>query len=167
MHTERSDRPLLLREIGRTTCFRIIYPTLLATYIYNIRSLTIPSIWCQLPHGILRLNLWRGQERIPPIPLELLLCDHVVGAHPASARSKSKKMVNTCVWMKLNTNDGNKIQLWIFLLTHLILFFQSSPAHRYGSGWTRKCSIHSNYSRVAATTTLQEIEVNQTDKQEC
>ena len=27
--------------------------------------------------------------------------------------------------------------------------------------------IHSNHSRVPATTTLQEIEVNQTDKQEC
>ena len=44
---------------------------------------------------------------------------------------------------------------------------QSSPAHRSCSGWTRKRSIHSNYSRVPATTTLQEIEVNQTDKQEC
>ena len=44
---------------------------------------------------------------------------------------------------------------------------QSSPAHRSCGGWTRKCSIHSNYSRVPATTTLQEIEVNQTDKQEC
>ena len=48
---------------------------------------------------------------------------------------------------------------------HIVL--QHSPAHRYGSGWTRKRSIHSNYSRVAATTTLQEIEVNQIDKQAC
>ena len=48
---------------------------------------------------------------------------------------------------------------------HIVL--QWSPAQRYGSGWTRKRSIHSNYSRVPATTTLQEIEVNQTDKQEC
>ena len=44
---------------------------------------------------------------------------------------------------------------------------QSSPAHRSCSRWTRKHSIHSNYSRVPATTTLQEIEVNQTDKQAC
>ena len=44
---------------------------------------------------------------------------------------------------------------------------QSSPAHRSCDGWTRKCSIHRNHSIVPATTTLQEIEVNQTDKQEC
>ena len=44
---------------------------------------------------------------------------------------------------------------------------QSSPAHRSCGGWTRKCSIHRNYSLVPATTTLQEIEVNQTDKQAC
>ena len=44
---------------------------------------------------------------------------------------------------------------------------QSSPAHKSCGGWTRKRSIHSNYSRVPATTTLQEIEVNQTDKQAC
>ena len=44
---------------------------------------------------------------------------------------------------------------------------QSSPAHRSCSGWTRKRSIHSNHSLVPATTTLQEIEINQTYKQEC
>ena len=44
---------------------------------------------------------------------------------------------------------------------------QSSPAHRSCGGWTRKHSIHINHSLVPATTTLQEIEVNQTDKQEC
>ena len=44
---------------------------------------------------------------------------------------------------------------------------QSSPAHRSCGGWTRKRSIHRNHSLVPATTTLQEIEVNQTDKQEC
>ena len=40
MHTERSDRPLLLREIGRTTSFRIMYPTLLATYMYNMYKIS-------------------------------------------------------------------------------------------------------------------------------
>ena len=44
---------------------------------------------------------------------------------------------------------------------------QCSPAHRSCGGWTRKRSIHRNHSLVPATTTLQEIEVNQTDKQEC
>ena len=41
------------------------------------------------------------------------------------------------------------------------------PAHRSCGGWTRTRSIHRNHSLVPATTTLQEIEVNQTDKQEC
>src|SRR3954469_3373852 len=41
------------------------------------------------------------------------------------------------------------------------------PAHRSCGGWTRRRSIHRNNSLVPATTTLQEIEVNQTDKQEC
>ena len=44
---------------------------------------------------------------------------------------------------------------------------QSSPTHRSCGGWSRKCSIHRNHSLVPATTTLQEIEVNQTDKKEC
>ena len=125
-YTERSDRPLLLQEIGRTTSFRISIRHYWL-HIYNIRSLTIPSIWCQVPHGILRLYRSRGQERIQPIPLELLACNLVVGVHPASETSNLKKGVNTYIWMKLNTNDGNKIQLWIFLLTHLILFFRVAP----------------------------------------
>jgi len=29
--------------------------------------------------------------------------------------------------MKLNTNDGNKIKLWILLLTHLKLLFRVAP----------------------------------------
>ena len=82
------------------------------------------SIWSQVTHGILRLYWWRGQERIPPIPLELLVCDHVVGVHPASTTSNLKKGVNTYIWMKLNTNDGNKIKLWILLFTYFILFFR-------------------------------------------
>ena len=41
---------------------------------------------------------------------------------------------------------------------------QSSPAH--SGRWTRKRSIHRNHSLVPATTTLEEIEVNQTNKQE-
>ena len=44
---------------------------------------------------------------------------------------------------------------------------QSSPAHGSCGGWTRKRSIQRNHSFVPATTTLQEIEVNQTYKQEC
>ena len=43
---------------------------------------------------------------------------------------------------------------------------QSTLVHRSCGGWTRKRSIHSNYSRLPSTPTLQEIEVNQTDKQE-
>ena len=49
----------------------------------------------------------------------------------------------------------------------LYIVLQCIPARMYGNGWTHKRSIHSNYSRVPATTTLQEIEVNQTDKQAC
>ena len=68
--------------------------------------------------------------------------------------------------MKLNTNDGNKkIVNIIAYALHIVR--QSSPAHRSCGGWTRKRSIHRNHSLVPATTTLQEIEVNQTDKQEC
>ena len=44
---------------------------------------------------------------------------------------------------------------------------QSSPAHRSCGGWTRKRGIHRNHSLIPVTTTLQEIEVNQIDKQEC
>ena len=44
---------------------------------------------------------------------------------------------------------------------------QSSPAHRSCGGWTRRRSIRRNHSLVPATTTLQEIEVNLTDKQAC
>ena len=40
MPREVIDRPLLLREIGRTTSFCIIYPTLLATYIYNMYKIS-------------------------------------------------------------------------------------------------------------------------------
>ena len=93
-------------------------------YIYNIRSLTSPNIWTQLPHGILRVCRWRGQERIPPIPLELLVCDLVVGVRPASATSNLKKGVNTYIWMKLFANDGNKIKLWILLFTYFKLILR-------------------------------------------
>ena len=109
--------------------FSCIYPMLLATYIQYKISYN-PSIWCQLPHGILRLYLWRGQERIPPIPLELLLCDLVVGVPPAAPKANLKKGVNTYIWMKLNTNDGIKIKLWILLLTHFIIFFRVAPLVR-------------------------------------
>ena len=131
------DRPLLLREVGRTTSFRIMYPTLLATYMYNMYKISynykpLASIWNQFPHGILRFYWWRGQERIPPIPIELLSCDLVLGVHPASATSNLKKGVNTYIWMKLNTNDGNKIKLWILLLTHFILFFRVAPLRGRG-----------------------------------
>ena len=97
--------------------------------IYTILDLlqSGPNIWAQVPHGILRLYRWRGQERIPPIPLELLVCDLVVGVHPSSETSNLKKGVNTYIWMKLNTNDGNKIKLWILLFTYLILFFKVAP----------------------------------------
>ena len=64
--------------------------------------------------------------------------------------------------MKLNTNDGNK-KIVKIIINALHIVCQSSPAHRSCGGWTRKCSIDSNYSFVSATTTLQEIEVNQTD----
>ena len=60
-------------------------------------------------------------------PLELLACDLVVGVHPASKTSNLKKGVNTYIWMKLNTNDGNKIKLWILLLTHFKLSFRVAP----------------------------------------
>ena len=69
--------------------------------------------------------------------------------------------------MKLNTNDGNKNKIVNIIIYALHIVCQSRPAHRSCAGWTRKCSIHSNYFLVPATTTLQEIEVNQTDKQEC
>ena len=107
--------------------FSYIDPTLLR--IYNITSLKMPNILnpFQFPDGILPSHLWCGQERIPPIPLELLLGDHVVGVHPASATYNLKKGVNTYIWMKLNTNDGNKIKLWILLFTYFILFFRVAP----------------------------------------
>src|SRR4051812_38997591 len=59
-----------------------------------------------------------------------------------------------------------KIENIIFYALHIVS--QSPrPAHRSCGGWTRKRSIHRNHSLVPATTTLQEIEVNQIDKQEC
>ena len=54
----------------------------------------------------------------------------------------------------------------MLLFTYFILFVSVAPLTSCG-GWTRKRSIHSNYSRLPATTTLQEIEVNQSDKQAC
>ena len=59
---------------------------------------------------------------------------------------------------------SNKIVNIIAYALHIVL--QCTPVYRSCSGWTRKRSIHSNYSRLPATATLQEIEVNQTDKQE-
>ena len=44
---------------------------------------------------------------------------------------------------------------------------QSTPVHRSCGEWTRERSIHRNHSLVPVTTTLQEIVVNQTDKQAC
>ena len=127
MHTERSDLPLLLREIGRTTSFRIIYPTTGYIHIQYVRSIQSPGIWSQLPHGILRLYWWRGQERIPPIPLELLSCDRVLGVHPASATSNLKKGVNTYMNETQQKWWCNKMKLWILLLTHFILSFRVAP----------------------------------------
>ena len=51
------------------------------------------------PHSILRLQRSRDQERMPPIPLELLAYDLVVGVHPASETSNLKKGVNTYIYM--------------------------------------------------------------------
>ena len=53
----------------------------------------------------------------------------------------------------------------VIYVLHIVC--QRSPAHRSCGGWTRKSSIHRNHSLVPATTTLQEIEVNQIDKQAC
>ena len=39
----------------------------------------------------------RGQGRMPPIPLELLAYDLVLGVHPASETSNLKKGVNTYI----------------------------------------------------------------------
>ena len=41
----------------------------------------------QGPHSILRLQRSRVQGRMPPIPLELLADDLVLGVHPASETS--------------------------------------------------------------------------------
>ena len=59
----------------------------------------------------------------------------------------------------------NKIVNIIAYALHIVR--QSSPAHRSCGGWTRKRSIHINHSLVPVTTTLQEIEANQIDKQAC
>ena len=111
--------------------FSYILPTLLATYIYTMCKISYNTLTYELNFhmhgGILRLYWWRGQERIQPIPLELLACDLVVGVHSASPTSNLNKGVNTYIWMKLNRNDGNKINLWIFLLTHFILSFRVAP----------------------------------------
>ena len=105
-----------------------VYLSDATTYIqYNIPDIIKRQTPIEFPYGILPFHVWRGQERIPPIPLELLVCDHVVGVHPASARSNLKKGVNTYIWMKLNTIDGNKIKLWI-LFTYFKLFVrQEAP----------------------------------------
>ena len=110
--------------------FLYILPTLLATYIYTMCKISYNTLTYQLNfhmHGILRLYWWRGQERIQPIPLELLACDLLVGVHSTSPTSNLNKGVNTYISMKLNRNDGNKINLWIFLLTHFILPFTVAP----------------------------------------
>ena len=52
----------------------------------------------QGPHRILRLQGSRGQERMPPIPPELLACELVLGVHPASETSNLKKGVNTYIY---------------------------------------------------------------------
>ena len=48
--------------------------------------------------GILRLYWWRGQERMQPIPIELLARDLVVGVHSASPTSNLNKGVNTYIY---------------------------------------------------------------------
>ena len=37
------------------------------------------------------------KKRMPPIPLEFLACDLVLGVHPASETSNLKKGVNTYI----------------------------------------------------------------------
>jgi hypothetical protein len=106
--------------------------------IYNIISLTsihIYTIWyihlfnymeiIKLHrgirgNGILRLQIWPTQAKIPSIPLELLVGGPLVGACSASVRSLKKEIIKK-LWMKLNTINGNKIKLWI-LFTYLKLF---------------------------------------------
>ena len=127
MNIYREKWSLFLRAWSNNK-FSYIYPTLL--HIYNITSLTIANIIylrsiCNSRWYSPSL-VWCGQQRIPPIPLELLVCDHVVGVCSASPRSNLKKGVNTYIWMKLNTIDGNKIKLWI-LFMYFKLFVRVAP----------------------------------------
>ena len=49
-------------------------------------------------NSILCFQRSRGQGRMPPIPLELLAYDLVLGVHPASETSNLKKGVNTYIY---------------------------------------------------------------------
>ena len=129
-YTERSDRPLLLWEIGRTTSFHISYRHYWL-HIYTMCKISYNTLTYELNFhmhcGILRLYWCHGQERIQPISLELHACDLVVGVHSASPICNLNKGDNTYIWIKLIINDCNKIILWIFLLTHFILSFRVAP----------------------------------------
>ena len=133
-----------LWEIGRTTSFCISYRRYWL-HIYTMCKISYNTLTYELNFhmhgGILRLYWWNGQERIQPIPLE--------GVHSASPKSNWNKGVNTYIWKKLNRNDGNKINLWIFFAYAHHIVFLSSPAYSWPSRcrWTRKHSIHNNYSR--------------------
>ena len=129
MHTERTDRLTSpsLRDWSNNKFSYYLSDATGYIHIQYVRSLTIPSIWTQLSHGILRLYWWRGQERIPPIPLELLSCDLVLGVHSASATSKLKKRINTYMNETQQKSWCNKMKLWILLLTHFILSFRVAP----------------------------------------
>ena len=69
--------------------FVFVYLSLTSKLNFHILS--------QVPYGILLSYRWRAQERIPPIPLELLLCDLLVGVVPEAPKANLKKGVNTCI----------------------------------------------------------------------
>ena len=98
MHTERSDIDHLSFSERLVEQQVLVYLSDTTGYIYTIIISYNIIIWTHGPHSILRLQRSRGQERMPPIPLELLACELVLGVHPASETSNLKKGVNTYIY---------------------------------------------------------------------
>ena len=69
------------------------------------------------PHSDLPSYQWPPSSRIRPLPLEGLVRGGLVGASPVSGRSLRRRSIWIYIsWMKLNTIDGNEIELWILFM---------------------------------------------------
>jgi hypothetical protein len=127
-----------------TTCLHAWRSQLRLEPVYSITRRSHGGI---SDNGILPLGLWLCQAKIPPIPLELLLCIRSVGANSVLLPT-IKKEIN------MNINHHNKyyewhstqlmeVKIYCEYIVHVLQEI-SVAAHWPPSKRTRKCSMHIN-----------------------